>query len=188
MAPEGMPSGFPRLHTGNPPETYWVVNPKTNEIEQLVTVMPDGLPVGWATCVVCNNFASRCICPSGIIGSRANEWIYINALARIEGENITPPVATDSMTVTMRALHWYKPKQKASGGFTLPPARKPAQPTSAPSPAPARTLSRKPAPTFEGAATDKAASDMAKNLTRTVTRSLKKSEPKTAPKRTLKRK
>lgn len=188
MAQADMPSGFPRLHTGTVPETYWVVNPKTSEVEQLLTVMPDGVRIGWGSCVVCTNFASRCICTQGILNSRANEWIYIHALAKFEGERLDVPTAVDSLAVTSRALHWYRPKQKTGSTFTLPPPRKPVQATPALSPAPARTLSRKPAPTFEGAKTDEAANDMAKSLTRTVTRSLKKSEPTPAPKRTLKRK
>jgi hypothetical protein len=178
-----MPEEFPKFHPYNVPETYWCVNPKTSEVEQLVTVMPDGVKIGWGTCAICTNEASRCICPQGVLGNRANEWIYIHALARFEGDRLETPTSVDSMSVTSRALHWYAPKAKGSGSFTLPPPRKPAQPAPAPE---KRTLSRSKPVEFDQSKTDEAATDMAKSLTRSLNRSLKKSEPK--PKRTLKRK
>ena len=148
-----MPDTFPKQRSTNVPGVHWCVEPKSGEVVQLVTVMPDGLIVAWGTCVSCNNAASRCICTGGILNPGSVEWIYIRTLMQQDGVDVQGQITKDHHEVTARGLHWYR--AKPTGGqstFRMPEHRaKPAKPsaaTSAPpakaAPAPAkRSLKRK---------------------------------------------
>lgn len=128
VEPKDMPEGFIRLHKNCVPDSYFRVDPKTNVVDCMMTMLPQTkgmtqVRVSWAECVGCQNYFLRCICKPGLIHPRSVEWVYIRALMRQDDHPDAKDSIIDStgMAVTERAVHWYKGKEsKDQGSFYLP--------------------------------------------------------------------
>lgn len=115
VKPDDMPQSFPRLNPFAPPDTFWRVKAKSHKDGlQLVTIMPNGVHIGWDTCAVCLNSAKRCICKDGIMHTRGIEHIYITTLAKSEGDELDSPVNIQHPSFTSRGRFWYR--NKAASG------------------------------------------------------------------------
>lgn len=116
VKPENMPDGFPVLHDKCLPDSFWRVDPKSNTVRCMVTVLPDGLHAAWGNCSVCLNSDVRCVCKGGLIHPRGMEWIYIRSLLRQDGVSDdmlggkSGSVDSNHHEVQHRAVYWYKGK------------------------------------------------------------------------------
>lgn len=123
-----MPEGFTRLHKNCVPDSYFRVDPKTNVVDCMMTMLPvtkgmTQVRVSWAECNVCQNYFLRCICKAGLLHPRSVEWVYIRALMRQDDHPLAKEGIIDStcMAVTERGMHWYKGKEsKDAGPFYVP--------------------------------------------------------------------
>lgn len=58
--------GWPKVQPGILPNTFYRIDTKTGELKCMVTVMPGGLRVAWASCGKCHDHVTRCRCKSGV--------------------------------------------------------------------------------------------------------------------------
>lgn len=194
VKPDDMPGPFPRPHDKMVPQTFWQIVKAENKVEQLVTVMPDGLRVAWGGCHLCHNDASRCICKVGFVHPRSIEHIYITQMMKKDGVEMqhNGTVNVFHPEYQQRGLLHYVGKETgnvSTGGTVIRPTKITTQPR--------RSLRSKPAaPEKRSLTRGKPAADLERNydteagskadaLTKELTRKLGQS-PK--PRRTLKRK
>lgn len=185
IEPKNMPDTYPKLHPAVPEGTVWRMNTLTGVTNALVTVMPDGVNVAWASCAICMNHVDRCICKNGIMMTKGIEWIYIRALMNMDGHPTEGHANAQSSEVTSRALYWYKGKETGrtfSGAGTVikprqvststKPATKPAETRSAPSKRLAKKVQHTPEPDINLSKLNKDAAKRSDDLTAEVTKAL----------------
>lgn len=69
-----------------PGETYYAVEPDLRKPMQIVTVLPDGLCLGWAYCGECRAWWGKCSCTNGLSCPRSVEYIFDKHQAVAAGE------------------------------------------------------------------------------------------------------
>lgn len=180
VKPEDMPEDFPSPFAKVLPGTVFRVHQDTGAVDSMVTVLPGGLHMAWASCTQCLNAVTRCICQRGFVHPRGVEWAYIRALLRVDGVDLPSNPNIDHHEVTQRAVHHYV--SKSGGSVTMPPVKPRAKSSGitqppTPSNAPRRSLRRRgdatPAPAeYDMKQTDKDAASEADVLTRRLSRRL----------------
>lgn len=139
IKPEDMPPMFPKLNPIVPDNTVWRMNTLTGKTNALVTVMPDGVNVAWASCAICMNHVDRCICKNGIVMPKSIEWIYIRSKMSMDGIPTEGRSNAQASDVTARALYWYKTKESGRTFSSSSAARTPVQTRTPASTRPAAT-------------------------------------------------
>lgn len=133
--PEDAPKGYPKLDPRIVPGTKFRVTPD-DELDSLVTVMPDGVHVAWTTCTKCLQWFTSCDCRAGVLHTQGIEWIYVRSMIAKEGTYSSGDrINVDSLDVRKHGLYFYAPKAErglavSHMGFmpgtksrTSPPAR-----------------------------------------------------------------
>lgn len=144
VAPSKRPdhSAYPKFNPKRvPPDTYYAVERDLRKPMQLMTVMPDGLAVGWSNCGNCHGWWGLCSCPGGIVCPRSVEYIYNKTVARLAGEewDWQHPNYKGSLTLEARRKHQERLESKGRG---VAAARTVTASTQKPAKAPKKSLRR----------------------------------------------
>ena len=80
-------AAYPKVNlTRCPADNYYAVEPNLRKPMQMVTVLPDGLCLGWAYCGECKAWWGKCVCSNGISPPRSVEYIFDKHQAQAAGE------------------------------------------------------------------------------------------------------
>jgi hypothetical protein len=183
---KNMPETFPRFSPTNVPNTFWLVDPATNSVIYLTSVIGER-HYGWSSCGVCMNVAARCFCANGIVNPRSIEHIHILQMMKDNEIPIAHPIDSTSPMVTQYGLRWYRDKSaRIAPGAPLASRPRKATPLTR-KPARSKPVASEPLPDL--ATVNRAAEADAEETTKRLTRVLSGSAAsKTPKKRSLKRK
>lgn len=85
-----------------PPNTYYRIRNDGQYV--FVTIMPDGLYVGWDNCERCHNIVSGCKCDKGIEAPKSVQYIYSKRVDRIAQGLSVEVTIVDKETVKPTSL------------------------------------------------------------------------------------
>lgn len=112
-----------------PADNYYAVEPKFRKPMQMVTVLPDGLCLGWAHCGECKAWWVRCACTNGLSCPKSVEYIYDKHQAEAAGEewNYLHPNYQGSLSRVAREKRQKALETRGRGGRSIPPATRPTE-------------------------------------------------------------
>lgn len=150
--------------------------------DQLTTVMPNGLRIGWSRCGGCRNEFHHCKCVGGVRAQRSVEYIYDRIVAEMAGEewSIWHPNYRGSFTRKDRERAQQKWEARITRGVAPIRPTKPAEPTKKRL---RKASERVDLDNLDMGALDKAAKKSADKATKQLRRLVKSTGPKRLKKR-----
>lgn len=71
-------AGLPKVNYSVPDTSFWRVDTKTNRPTAILTVTPDGVPLGWDNCGTCGMGLVACECAMGISLPNSIGYIFVS--------------------------------------------------------------------------------------------------------------
>lgn len=119
------------------PHTYY--RRRNDDLYVFLTIMPDGLYVGWDSCGRCSLYVSICRCDRGIIPPKSVSYIYSKVSQRIDEGHAQRATEVDTAT---KKPTWVSAKAESKGQVSAPRKRPKRMPVADAKPVAPRKLRR----------------------------------------------